>query len=339
MRDFGKDFVLAVSGGVDSVVLLDMLSKQNAKLIVAYFDHGTRVDSASDGEFVRSLAEKYGCSFETRREELGADVSEELARKCRYGFLREISCKHDAQLITAHHADDVIETIAINIIRGTGWRGLASMDSDILRPLAMMFKSEIINYARQNNLQWREDSTNASDKYLRNRIRKKLADLDEDSKMQLLALWEQQKFLRREIDFTVDELVVKLRVLPSGLPRKIFSEFFSKDSQKHFPGATLPDVTRSVADGGFGGRLFGAAESVETGRQDPRLYKRQAIIQLKNAEAIEILRAITYGRLTRPQMQKMLIAINTFGSGKVLEAGGGIKVHFTTRNFKVELIK
>ena len=203
-------YVLAVSGGVDSVVLLDIFVKQlglSDDLIVAHFDHGIRSDSSQNALFVSKLAEKYGVKFESLREELGKDASEDLARRRRYDFLRNIAKKYNAKLVTAHHGDDVIETIAINLTRGTGWRGLAAMDSDVLRPLTNNLKSDILEYAKVNELKWYEDSTNNSDDYLRNRLRRHLVRLDDDSKWQLLGLWAQQKLIKNQIDETVCNLV------------------------------------------------------------------------------------------------------------------------------------
>lgn len=194
-------YVVAVSGGVDSIALLDKLVTSGMyQLIVAHFDHGIRPDSAGDADFVRGLAASYGLGFETRRETLGSGASEELARLRRYQFLRHVARDHRAGLVTAHHADDVIETIAINLIRGTGWRGLAVLDSDIVRPLLDVSKKEIMAYARDRELVWREDSTNASSLYLRNRVRHKLATVDEEVGRQLLALWATQVSLKAAID-------------------------------------------------------------------------------------------------------------------------------------------
>lgn len=200
--------ILAVSGGVDSVVLLDMLSKMpETDLIIAHFDHGIRDDSADDAIFVAELAKKYGLPYETRREELGKNVSEEKARIRRYLFLNDLVKKYDAQIITAHHADDAVETIAINIYRGTGWRGLAAMDSDVIRPLINMTKTEILDYAKNHKLSWREDSTNLHQDYLRNRLRHKMIDMEYDKKWQLLGLWSQQKSIKREIDKEIVRLI------------------------------------------------------------------------------------------------------------------------------------
>lgn len=193
------NYLVAVSGGVDSVVLLDMLVKEGEhELVVAHFDHGIRDDSHEDALFVAELAKKYGLPFETRREVLGKNASEELARDRRYEFLRDSAKKHKATIVTAHHMNDIAETIAINVTRGTGWRGLAVLDSDIYRPLLNLTKREIVAYAKENNLEWREDSTNASDAYLRNRLRSKFAD--EDMVLQLAALRARQVELKTAIE-------------------------------------------------------------------------------------------------------------------------------------------
>ncbi len=198
--------LVAVSGGVDSVVLLDMLvTAGEHELVVAHFDHGIREDSASDAVFVSDLAKKHGLSFETRREELGKNASEELARERRYAFLDEMAKKHSAITTTAHHMNDIAETIAINVVRGTGWRGAAVLASDVYRPLLGMTKKDILMYAKAKKLTWREDSTNASDAYLRNRLRRELTD--EDTTLQLVALRARQVELRDEIDDEVSKLL------------------------------------------------------------------------------------------------------------------------------------
>ncbi len=203
-------YVVAVSGGVDSVVLLDMMTKQHAadQLVVAHFDHGIRPDSADDSEFVRGLANTYNVAFETKREELGVSASEELARHRRYAFLRDIAKEYDAKIMTAHHADDVVETIAINLVRGTGWRGLAVLgSSDIERPLLGKTKAELIAYAQQHKLEWHEDSTNKNTKYLRNDLRQKLKNLDEQTHQLLRLYRDRQLALSRMVDTEVSKIV------------------------------------------------------------------------------------------------------------------------------------
>jgi tRNA(Ile)-lysidine synthase len=145
-------------------------------LIVAHFDHGIREDSSTDEEFVRGVVGDYGLTYETARVELGVDVSEENAREARYNFLRQCCKKYNAQLVTAHHQDDLVETMLINLIRGTGWRGLVSLDSDsvVVRPLLTTTKNELLAYAKEHKLSWHEDSTNTDESYLRNYVRLQL---------------------------------------------------------------------------------------------------------------------------------------------------------------------
>lgn len=202
---------MAVSGGVDSVVLLDMLAKrQQNELIVAHFDHGIRPDSADDAEFVKALATRYSLPFVSVREELGKAASEEHARARRYTFLREQAKKHTATIVTAHHKDDLVETIAINIYRGTGWRGLAVFGNKaIFRPLLSLTKNEIYEYALKNNLEWVEDSTNRQGVYLRNRLRVVLGRIPANDKETLETLWNKQKVLRDDIDKESRSLIQK----------------------------------------------------------------------------------------------------------------------------------
>ncbi len=168
-------YILAVSGGVDSMTLLHLLAdKPGIELIVAHFDHGIRADSAKDEALVRSTARSYGLVYEAGKGSLGASASEATAREARYGFLNQLLIKHEAKaIITAHHQDDLIETVMINLIRGTGRLGLSSMASNkrILRPLLSTPKTEVLAYARQHKLEWREDSTNQDTEHLRNYLR------------------------------------------------------------------------------------------------------------------------------------------------------------------------
>lgn len=197
------NYIIAVSGGVDSVVLLDMMAKQkkDAMFIVAHFDHGIRKDSAADARFVELLAEKYKQPFVMKREELGPHTSEAIARTRRYAFLKELALKHHASIVTAHHQDDLVETIAINFTRGTGWRGLAVFgDNDIVRPLLAKRKNELYAYAVSHQLEWVEDETNATDAYLRNRLRYKMKKVDKSTQRQLVRLRQSQRFLGQLIE-------------------------------------------------------------------------------------------------------------------------------------------
>ena len=209
-------YVVAVSGGVDSVVLLNLLSRQEKlELTVAHFDHGIRKESHEDEEFVRKLAKKYQLPFASERAELGQNASEEKAREARYEFLRRIATKQNASLVLAHHSDDVLETVIINLLRGTGWRGLSSLRSTkfINRPLLSFSKQEILSYAKTHNLQWREDSTNQDVKYLRNYVRLKLVPrLSKEAKEKLRQLQSNQVVLRDEIELAKKSLLANWQI-------------------------------------------------------------------------------------------------------------------------------
>lgn len=202
-------YIVAVSGGLDSVVLLDMLAKLRSQhggveLVVAHVDHGIREDSAVDARHVRALAEKYGLPYEMTLLELGREVSEETARDARYAWLESMQAKHRADgIVTAHHQDDLLETILLNFQRGTGWRGLASLrtSDERYRPLLGASKASLTRYAIDHDLTWHEDSTNDDVRYTRNYIRHGvLPKLHGESRTRLLKLAEKQRKLREEIE-------------------------------------------------------------------------------------------------------------------------------------------
>lgn len=226
-------YIIAVSGGVDSIVLLDCLVNSNpelvneGKLIVAHFDHGIREDSIKDALFVEELAEKYGLQFVVGHGGLGPSASEETARKARYQFLNLIKEQNRAEvIITAHHQDDVIETAAINLLRGTGRKGITSLSSrpGLLRPLLSNGKQDLIAYAKNKNLSWREDSTNQDDKYLRNKVRKLLDDKENiETKAKFLNIIGQQEGINKNIDFEIDKILnIYLRRNKNVVPRRWF---------------------------------------------------------------------------------------------------------------------
>ncbi len=195
--------ILAVSGGIDSVVMLHLLKDEQP--IVAHFDHGIRSNSHEDAAFVERLANEYGLQFEMRRAELGVNCSEASARAARYAFLYQLAEDNYGVICVAHHADDVLESIVINMIRGTGWRGLAPMSAaGIERPLLGWRKSDIYRYATEHNLLFRQDQTNTEGDYLRNRVRDKMRDLPKETKDKLLELYARQVDLLRE-----NEIVLK----------------------------------------------------------------------------------------------------------------------------------
>ncbi len=233
-----KKIVVAVSGGVDSIVLLDFLrnffEKKNGKdwvrknLIIAHFEHGIRgKESEDDLEFVRELAKKYDLRFEFECGNLGKNSSEEKARKARYIFLRKIAKRENAIIFTAHHKNDLAETFALNLARGGGWRAVACFDSPgIERPFLRFSKLEILKIAKRRGLIWREDSTNFSQKYARNRIRKTLNFSEKDLES-IFEIWQRQIELRREIEKITQEILFEI-----GNGEKFEREFFRTNSDE-----------------------------------------------------------------------------------------------------------
>jgi tRNA(Ile)-lysidine synthetase-like protein len=198
-------YVVAVSGGVDSMALLDMLRRQaGLKLVVAHFDHGIRQDSAEDRKLVQAFAKANGLKFIYEDGRLGANASEAKARDARYGFLRKVLKDTDsAAIITAHHQDDVLETAVINILRGSGRKGLTSLrnQADLLRPLLSVPKRELVAYAQDQGLKWREDSTNRDEAYLRNYVRRRLLTrFDDDGRSRLWQLITDLSVTNRKLD-------------------------------------------------------------------------------------------------------------------------------------------
>ena len=215
-------YVVAVSGGVDSVALLNVLSKQkDLALVVAHFDHSIREDSARDLKFVEQLAAHYGLPFVFAEGKLGPSASEATAREARYAFLRQAVKENDTlAIITAHHQDDVLETAIINLLRGTGRKGLTALNSrdDIVRPLLHIPKAELQQYAKQHSLTWHEDSSNRDTAYLRNYVRHMIVPkLGKEGRQKLLQLIYEQRTVNAQLDTLLFE-----QVEPRELPRQWF---------------------------------------------------------------------------------------------------------------------
>lgn len=183
----GDRVVAAVSGGPDSVGLLDVLHRLapdlGLDLVVAHLDHGLRgAQDATETRFVRELAQSRGLAFETGRapdlrQEQGA--LEERAREARYAFLERVRQKHRAQCIAVGHTlDDQAETVLMRLLRGSGPSGLAGMppirEPGVIRPLIRVRHSQIQAYLGERGLSWCTDPSNLEPGCLRNRIRLEL---------------------------------------------------------------------------------------------------------------------------------------------------------------------
>lgn len=207
-------YVVAVSGGVDSVVLLDLLKRQaGLDLVVAHFNHGIRGrQSDADARFVADLAADAGLKFELGRGNLGPNASEAAARRARYAFLRRVRKKYHAEaIVTAHQRDDLIETALINLLRSGGIRSLTSLRSrpGLARPLLGVPKSRLLAYARRAGLSWREDSTNQDARYLRNYLRLKVLSGSRaaPAKQKMLMLIQRQTVVINKIEHEVAKIL------------------------------------------------------------------------------------------------------------------------------------
>lgn len=189
----GETVVVAVSGGADSVALLDFLATRaelGLRLVVGHLNHGLRgAEADADERFVCGLAERYGLPVEAARDDVRALSRErrlsleEAGREARHAFLAAVAERHGATRIAlAHHRDDQAETVLMRLIRGAGADGLAGMrprtgSGLYVRPLLAVSRRDIVAYLRARGLSWREDASNLDQRFLRNRIRHELLPL------------------------------------------------------------------------------------------------------------------------------------------------------------------
>ncbi len=181
----GKNLLIAISGGIDSAVLTHLFYQLNFSISLAHCNFMLRgKESKKDEQFVKELGEKlkvptFTIQFETKKYALENSISTQMAaRDLRYNWFQKITQENNIDFIlTAHQKDDVIETFIINLTRGTGLDGLTGIpevNGNIIRPLLPFDRNDILIYATKNKLQWREDQSNSSLKYVRNKIRHKI---------------------------------------------------------------------------------------------------------------------------------------------------------------------
>lgn len=179
-----RRYLVAVSGGLDSMVLTDLMARHGLLFDMAHCHFGLRgAESDEDEAFVRRAAAQYGVRAHIRRCPVTEGNVQVEARRKRYAYFDELRRQYGYDyILTAHHADDQIETFFINLLRGSGIKGLTGIGEtgSVKRPLREVFRDDLEAYARHRQLAWREDSSNRSDKYLRNRIRHRLVPLLEE---------------------------------------------------------------------------------------------------------------------------------------------------------------
>lgn len=176
-----QKIILAVSGGIDSMVLLDLVSKhiKHENIIIAHCNHGFRQESDDEAIFVQKISQQLGFVFEYKKAE-GLSNNELAAREFRYSFFYHLMNKYHAKaILTAHHKNDQIETFLFRLMRGAGLVGLSGMKENdeerkIMRPLLSFTRKEIETYAKLHNVTWMEDPTNSETNYDRCWIRNEI---------------------------------------------------------------------------------------------------------------------------------------------------------------------
>lgn len=227
--------LVAVSGGLDSILLAFLLKRMGAEMVLAHCNFQLRgEESQGDEAFVREFAQNYEIPvevirFQTKKYAQENGLNTQLAaRKLRYEWFEELRQSVGAeQIITAHHADDSLETFLMNLSRGAGLHGLLSIpprNGKILRPMLIFSRQEILQEAQRHSLHWREDSSNASDAYLRNRIRHHISPELRQTHPSFL-----QNFLR-----TLENLQQSAGFIASELEKIRTQVFLPKGEELHF---------------------------------------------------------------------------------------------------------
>lgn len=201
------NYVLAVSGGVDSMTLLDLFAENSEyDVTVAHFNHGWSDSADAFEALVKEAAARHSLPFFSQKKVVPR--SEAAAREARYGFLFDILDNVEAQaIVTAHHHDDLIETMTLHSQRGTGRKGLTPFSEVIERPLINLPKSQLIEYAIDRGIEWAEDSSNQDLRLKRNQVRHQLHP---SQKAQLAQIHKEAKPLNQQIDRELAELFLIL---------------------------------------------------------------------------------------------------------------------------------
>lgn len=215
-----KKLFLAVSGGLDSMVLLHLLQQLPYQIAVLHCNFQLRgLESFGDQSFIQDYCDRnnipiFTTQFDTEAFAKDYKLSTQVAaRELRYSWFYELLEEEKFDyILTAHHADDNLETFIINLTRGTGLEGLTGIPEEndrIIRPLLPFSRDKILKYAQENNIDWREDSSNASNKYLRNKIRHDLVPILKEINPNFLnALQKTQSYLRESQEMAEDASIM-----------------------------------------------------------------------------------------------------------------------------------
>jgi len=258
-----NEYVLALSGGVDSAVLASIFNDLNLSYRTIFINHNQK-----DSNILQTSAEEIAKNLKTKHENIVSDLeknaSETKMREKRYGLLID-NLKKDEILVTGHHKDDKVETFLINLFRGTRLKGLTSIKAEndnLLRPLINTKKSEILDYALKNNIVFTEDTTNQDNKISRNWIRNKLIpEVDErfpgeiskkisDLILEIDVLLENKLEVRKYIKFAKGYFEVPLLLIQENVSRSnyLISLISSSIGQSGLQGDDLKKIFSSITN-------------------------------------------------------------------------------------------
>ncbi len=229
-------YLLAVSGGIDSMVLLSAFVKLRLNFKVAHCNFQLRgYESYEEEEFVMAHCESLNvpvevCRFDTNDHKKGGESIQMVARRLRYEWFEQLQQKHRLKyLVLAHHLDDQIESFFINFLRGTGIRGLMGMQllaGDRLRPMLNLTRNQIEHYANYMELEYREDSSNLDHKYVRNKIRHNVMPLMKEIRPEIhqIFIGNNRKLneAQEALDYSLAELTTDLN--PEQIDKNWFNE-------------------------------------------------------------------------------------------------------------------
>jgi len=259
-----NEYVLALSGGVDSAVLASIFNDLNLSYRTIFINHNQK-----DSNILQTSAEEIAKNLKTKHENIISDLeknaSETKMREKRYGLLID-NLKKDEILVTGHHKDDKVETFLINLFRGTRLKGLTSIKAEndnLLRPLINTKKSEILDYALKNNIVFTEDTTNQDNKISRNWIRNKLIpEVDErfpgeiskkisDLILEIDVLLENKLEVLKYIKFAKGYFEVPLFLIQENVSRSnyLISLISSSIGQTGLQGDDLKKIFLSISNG------------------------------------------------------------------------------------------
>lgn len=296
-----NSFYIAVSGGIDSMVLVDLCEKLNLSFEILHCNFTLRnTESEAETSFLKAFASQKNIPihiqyFDTQSYAINNKLSIQLAaRALRYDWFKEQMKQNNIQyLLTAHHLNDSLETFIINLSRGTGLNGLIGIpqiNENIVRPLLIFSREQIALYAQQNHLEWKEDSSNQSDKYLRNNIRHNIVPILEGLHTNFLESFHQTSLYLQQTQVLVQDALQKayqdvvsnvndhvlrfdLQLLMQLKPYTLYLHYWLKDF-----GFTAWEDIYNLAEAQTGKKIGSPTHTLLKNREELLLYPNDSAI-------------------------------------------------------------